>query len=74
MKATFLGLALLMASIWQTPAAIIARNGVARTVIVVDPSATESHAREVLATRAILMDRGLGSRASVNRVMTPVLS
>jgi hypothetical protein len=52
MKATFLGLALLMASIWQTPAAIIARNGVARTVIVVDPSATavEMYAARQLAS------------------------
>jgi hypothetical protein len=40
MKAIFLALVALTASVGETPAAIISRNGVARTVIVVDPAAT----------------------------------
>ena len=42
MKSSYLVLAALMVSMWQASAAVIAKNGVAQTVIVVDPAATAS--------------------------------
>jgi len=52
MKPFCLTWAVLMGSLWQTPAAIIAENGLARTVIVVDPAATatETYAARQLAS------------------------
>ena len=50
MKSFCLTWAVLMGSLWQTPAAIIAENGLARTVIVVDPAAT---ATEMYAARQL---------------------
>jgi hypothetical protein len=50
LKRSCLVLAVLMASLWQAPAALIAEKGEARTVIVVDPAAT---ATEMYAARQL---------------------